>query len=60
MGDGGQKILSVHDPRVYQKRQYVIEKNPKRENFTLYMRRKGRELNPSPKCKFAKGEEKTT
>ena len=30
------------------------------ENFTLYMRRKGRTLTPSPNCKFAKGEEKTS
>ena len=34
--------------------------NLKMENFTLYMRRKGRTLTPSPNCKFAKGEEKTT
>ena len=45
---------------------YVLSKeaifhrvNLKMENFTLYMRRKGRTLTPSPNCKFAKGEEKT-
>ena len=59
MGDGGRIILSVLDPRVYQKAIFHRE-NPRRENFTLYMRRKGRTLKPSPNCKFAKGEERTS
>jgi len=59
MGDGGRIILSVLDPGVYQKAIFHRE-NPRRENFTLYMRRKGRTLKPSPNCKFAKGEERTS